>query len=84
MSAAVVQPGPLPFEEGEPDRGELWCPGGAPPSGLEFLGCRGTYMCWVIPCPSCLEGWTAVLPLALAPQLLGLGTTASAAVVGTV
>jgi hypothetical protein len=57
-----VEPGPLPFEEGEPDRGEMWCPGGAPPTGLEFLDCRGTLMCWVVPCPACLEGWSAVLP----------------------
>jgi hypothetical protein len=46
-----VEPGPLPFEEGGPDRGEMWCPGGAPPTGLEFLDCRGTLMCWgSLPC----------------------------------
>lgn len=59
---ALIEPGPLPFDEGEPDRGEMWAPGGCPPSGIEFLGCRGTIVCWAIPCPACLEGWCAVLP----------------------
>lgn len=58
----LVDPGPLPFEEGEPEFGEAWSPGGAPPSGLEFVGCRGTQECFVVPCPVCLEGWAAVLP----------------------
>ena len=59
---AAVEPDPLPFPEGEPERGEQWSPGGAPPTGIEFLGCRGTLECWLAPCPSCLRGWVAVVP----------------------
>ena len=59
---AVSRPDPLPFDPGEPERGEMWSPGGAPPAGLEFLGCRGTLMCWFVPCPTCCVGWVPVVP----------------------
>src|SRR4051794_8167283 len=58
----VVEPGPLPFPEGEPEFGEAWAPGGVKPFGLEFLGCRDTLNGFLCPCPTCLVGWCAVLP----------------------
>ena len=57
-----IEPGPLSFPEGEPERGELWSPGGGKPFGLEFIGCRDTLEGFMAPCPSCLIGWVPVLP----------------------
>lgn len=59
----LVEPGPLPFPEGLPEFAEAWCPGGAPPAGLEFIGCRGTLQCWLLPCPCCCVGWVPVVPI---------------------
>jgi hypothetical protein len=58
-----IEPDPLPFPAGEPERGEQWAPGGAPPAGLAFLGCQGTLEAWLAPCPCCCRGWVPVLPL---------------------
>lgn len=57
-----IEPDPPPFDGDQPERGEQWAPGGGRPSGLEFLGCRGTFECWLIPCPCCCRGWVPVVP----------------------
>lgn len=57
-----VEPGPLPCDEGLPEWGEAWAPGGAPPAGLEFIGARPTLRGWMLPCPACLVGWVPIVP----------------------
>ena len=58
----AISPDELPFPAGEPERGEQWAPAGVPPTGLEFLGCRGSLECWLMPCPSCCRGWVPIVP----------------------
>ena len=62
MIVPLIEPGPLPFDEGLPERGEQWVRGGAPPAGIEFLGAASTLRCWMQPCPVCLVGWVPVVP----------------------
>lgn len=62
MTGPLIEPGSLPFDEGLPERGEAWAPGGSPPAGLEFLGCRAALEAWLLPCPACLEGWVLIAP----------------------
>jgi hypothetical protein len=62
VAASLIEPGPLPFDEGLPEFAEAWSPGGVPPSGLEFLGAKGTLKCWLLPCPACLTGWVPIAP----------------------
>jgi hypothetical protein len=66
---------PPPFPPGEPIW-QLWSERLTPPAGLDFLGAVPTARAWLLPCPSCVQGWALLAPSAVDPHGYDLDLTA--------
>jgi hypothetical protein len=75
VNAGLLELDPLPFPPGLPGW-QLWSERFTPPTGLDLLGAVPTEKAWLLPCPSCLQGWALLLPSAADPFGYDINLTA--------